>query len=135
MKFLLDTNICIYIINRRPAEVRRKLEDCAVGEVGISAITVSELQYGVAKSLSRERNQAALDKFLMPLEVLAYGEDAARHYGRLRRFLEVQGTPIGPLDLMIAAHALALGVTVITHNTAEFARVPGLRVEDWTTPA
>ena len=135
MKYLIDTNICIFIINQRPAEVRQRLEKLEIGDVGVSAVTVSELQYGVAKSRDRERNQAALDKFLLPLEVLPYEDSAARRYGYLRRHLEKQGTPIGPLDLMIAAHALAINTIVVTNNTAEFERVPDLPVEDWTVPS
>ena len=132
MKYLLDTNICIFVINQRPDSVRRKLQGLLPGQVGISSVTVSELQYGVAKSSAIERNQAALDKFLVPLEVVAYDAAAARHYGRIRYFLERQGTPIGSMDLMIAAHALALDVVVVTHNVREFLRVPNLQVEDWT---
>lgn len=132
MKYLLDTNICIFVINNRPEIVRRKMQGISVGDVGISSITVSELLYGVSKSAQVERNQAALDKFLMPLEVLAYDENAARRYGVIRAFLESKGMPIGPMDLMIAAHALALNVTVVTNNVREFQRIPGLKVEDWT---
>ena len=132
MKYLLDTNICIFVINRRPESVRRRLQGLALGQVGISTVTVSELQYGVAKSAAVERNEAALGKFLLPLEVVSYDEIAARHYGRIRCFLEKQGTPIGAMDLMIAAHALALEVVLVTHNVREFQRVPGLQVEDWT---
>jgi len=132
MKYLFDTNTCIFVINRRPDSVRRRLELLVPGDVGVSAVTVSELQYGVAKSTAVERNRAALDKFLLPLEILPYDEAAARYYGKMRQHLESCGTPIGPMDLMIAAHALALGLTVVTNNVREFSRVPGLRVEDWT---
>ncbi len=132
MKYLLDTNICIFVINNRPEAVRRKMQGISVGEVGISSVSVSELLYGVARSIQVERNQAALDKFLMPLEILAYDESAARRYGVIRAFLESKGTPIGPMDLMIAAHALSMDLTVVTNNVREFQRVPGLKVEDWT---
>lgn len=132
MKYLLVTNICIFVINLRPAGVRQRLERLAIGDVGVSTVTVSELQYGVAKSKATERNQAALDKFLLPLEILPYDHFAARHYGHLRCHLEKQGTPIGPLDMMIAAHALAINATLITHNTSAFERVPSLRLDDWT---
>ena len=132
MKYLLDTNICIFVINNRPETVRRKMQGIAVGEIGISSVSVSELAYGVAKSAQIDRNQAALDKFLMPLEILPYDENAAKGYGTIRAHLESKGTPIGPMDLMIAAHALALNLTVVTNNVREFRRIPGLKVEDWT---
>ena len=132
MKYLLDTNICIFVINNKPAQVRRKMQGISIGDVGISSVSVSELLYGVARSSQVERNQAALDKFLMPLEILPYDENAARHYGAIRAFLESKGMPIGPMDLMIAAHALSQGLTVVTNNVREFQRVPGLKVEDWT---
>ncbi len=132
MKYLLDTNICIFIINHKPMTVWRRMQDIAPGDIGISSITVSELLYGVAKSVQTGRNQAALEKFLMPLDILPYNEDAARHYGLTRAHLESQGTPIGPMDLMIAAHALSLNLTIVTNNVREFTRVPGLKVEDWT---
>lgn len=112
--------------------VWRRMQDIAPGDIGISSITVSELLYGVAKSVQTGRNQAALEKFLMPLDILPYNEDAARHYGLTRAHLESQGTPIGPMDLMIAAHALSLNLTIVTNNVREFTRVPGLKVEDWT---
>jgi tRNA(fMet)-specific endonuclease VapC len=127
---LLDTNICIYIINRRPSEVFRRFENIAAGQIGISSITHAELDFGVAKSHSA-RNRAALEKFLLPLETLPFGTAAARRYGVLRAHLEQQGTPIGALDTLIAAHALALGITLVTNNTREFDRVPGLRLENW----
>jgi len=98
----------------------------------VSSVTVSELEYRVAKSAATKKNQAALDKFLMPLEVIAYDETAARDYGAIRAQLEKKGTPIGSMDLMIAAHALSLGLTVVTNNVREFKRVLGLKIVDWT---
>lgn len=129
-RYLLDTNICIYIINRRPPEVFRHFDGVAAGQIGISSITHAELDFGVAKSGSR-RNRAALDKFLLPLETMPFDADAARAYGKLRAQLERLGTPIGALDTLIAAHALALGVTLVSNNTREFERVPKLRLENW----
>ena len=99
--------------------------------LGISAVTAGELYFGVRKSGSR-RNLLLLDKFLAPLELAEYGADAARTYGELRSTLEKRGTPIGPLDTQIAAHALALGVTLVSNNLREFKRVPKLRLENWT---
>jgi tRNA(fMet)-specific endonuclease VapC len=129
-QYLLDTNICIYIINRRPPEVFDHFTGRQVGEIAISSITGAELVFGVVKSSSR-RNQRALDKFLAPLEILPFDESAMRHYGSLRSHLEQQGQPIGALDLLIAAHALALDVTLVTNNEREFERVPRLRLANW----
>jgi tRNA(fMet)-specific endonuclease VapC len=128
--YLLDTNICIYIINRRPMEVFDRFEGLKVGQVAISSITGAELSFGVEKSGSI-RNRQALDKFLAPLDILAFDEAAMRAYGPLRSHLEGQGTPIGPMDTLIAAHALALGATLVTNKTREFQRVPALVLENW----
>ena len=130
-RFLLDTNICIYIINRRPAGVFRHFAGLHAGEVAISSITGGELHFGVAKSGS-QRNLQALEKFLAPLDVLPFDDAAMREYGRLRHYLEGKGTSIGALDTLIAAHALALDTVLVTNNLREFKRVPGLRLENWT---
>lgn len=132
MRLMLDTNICIYIIKRRPAAVLTRFLDFRMGDVGISAITFSELSYGVAKSLQKERNAEALNIFLGSIQVLPFGEDAALAYGDIRATLEKAGTPIGSMDMLIAAHALSLGATLITNNTREFSRIPGLNLADWT---
>lgn len=130
VRYLLDTNICIYVINTRPLAVLAQFLAHEMDGLGISVITASELYWGVSKSGS-VRNQTALDKFLSPLTVISYDQSAARKYGELRAYLDKQGTPIGPLDMQIAAHALALGVTLVTNNVREFERVPGLKVENW----
>lgn len=130
MKYLLDTNICIYLINTRPEHVLQRFRRHAASEVGISAITVGELASGVAKSGS-ERHLGTLERFLAPLEVVPFDDACAWHYGRLRAALARVGTPIGAMDQLIAAHALSLDLTLVTHNTREFQRVPGLRVENW----
>lgn len=127
---LLDTNTCIYIINRRPPEVFEHFAGREVGEVAISSITGAELTFGVAKSGSR-KNRDALDKFLAPLVVLPFDETAMREYGELRSHLERQGQPIGALDQLIAAHALALDAVLVTNNEREFRRVPRLRLANW----
>ena len=133
LRRLLDTNVCIHIIRRRPQAVLRRFEDYGIGEVGISSVTVAELRYGAEKSSRPKQNLEALGRFLLPLEVLAFGEEAAAAYGRVRATLEkVVGTPIGPLDTLIAAHAVSMGVMLVTNNTREFQRVPDLEVEDWT---
>ena len=130
MKRLLDTNICIYIINARPAQVLQRFRSFAAGDVGVSSVTAAELAYGVAKSGST-RNRAALETFLLPLEVVPFDLDAAFAYGTVRSELERRGELIGPLDLQIAAHALALAVPLVTNNLREFSRVRGLSVENW----
>jgi len=129
-RYLLDTNICIYVINNRPPAVLARFIAHEPEGLGVSTITVSELYWGVHKSGSA-RNLAALEKFLSPLTVFDYNLAAAQRYGELRAHLERQGTPIGPLDQQIAAHALALGITLVTNNLREFDRVPGLRLENW----
>ena len=132
MKYLIDTNICIYIMNNRPVDVIKKFKQFNPGEIGISTITVSELQDGVAKSTYRNENQHRLDEFLAPLEILAYNEIAARTYGDIRFQLENRGKPIGPLDLLIAAHTLSQNLTMVTNNDKEFKRIKNLEVENWT---
>ncbi|MBM4035843.1 MAG: type II toxin-antitoxin system VapC family toxin [Planctomycetes bacterium] len=134
MAYLLDTNTCIYAMKRRPPQVARRLDaalESDPSEVAISSITLSELEFGVQKSSDPARNWLALVKFLMPVSILAYGPAAAPHYGWLRALLEGRGQAIGPLDTLIAAHALSLGRTLVTNNEREFRRVPGLEVEDW----
>ena len=130
MQFMLDTNICIYAIKHRPPEVLAALRRHEADGLGVSSITVAELFFGVAKSGSL-RNRLALQQFLEPLEIADFDRAAAAAYGPLRATLEAAGTPIGALDTQIAAHALALGVTLVSHNMREFARVPGLRLANW----
>lgn len=131
MKYLLDTNICIYIIKRRPERVIQELTKQTVGEVGISSITAAELWHGVARSQSYERSRAALEQFLVPLVIADFDAVAAAAYGQVRAALEKQGQPIGPFDTLIAAHALSLGATLVTNNEREFRRVAGLSVVNW----
>ncbi|MEM1255173.1 MAG: type II toxin-antitoxin system VapC family toxin [Cyanobacteria bacterium P01_H01_bin.21] len=131
MKYLLDTNICIYIIKRKPSDVFSRFQTFEVGDIGISSITVAELTHGTQKSQHPEKNQAALEQFLLPLEIVDFDITAAQVYGAIRSQLEKQGTPIGPLDFLIAAQALSLGIRLITNNEKEFLRVPGLVVENW----
>lgn len=131
MKVMLDTNICIYLIKRKPTSVLAKFQQYELGDIGISAITVAELQYGVAKSQYTQQNQAALDAFLAPLIMADFDQDAATHAGAIRAQLAQAGTPIGAYDVLIAAHARSLRVTLITNNMNEFRRVPDLAVENW----
>ena len=128
---MLDTDTCIYAIRKRPRNVIRRLRRRSVLDVCISAITLSELEYGVSKSSRPAQNKLALAGFLAPLRVAPYDDMAAQEYGRLRALLEQQGTPIGSLDMLIAAHALSLDYTLVTNNEAEFTRVPKLRVQNW----
>lgn len=130
--FVLDTNICVALIRQRSEALLTRLRAQPIGGVAISSITLAELEYGVEKSTRPEQNRDALIAFLAPLEVLRFDEAAASRYGVLRADLERRGQPIGSLDLLIAAHALSLGVTLVTNNVREFRRVPGLMVEDWT---
>ena len=130
MKYLLDTNICIYIINQRPAEVIQRFRQYAVGDIGISSITASELAYGVEKSAS-SRNKNALSLFLAPLSILPFDENCIWQYGQLRSELERKGNIIGPLDQLIAAHALSLNIPLVTNNLKEFKRIPNLQLENW----
>ncbi len=127
---LLDTNICIYLINARPQQVLARFRQHRLGEIGISSIVAAELAFGVTKSGS-ERNLRALEMFLAPLELLSFDERCVWAYGRVRADLERRGEPIGALDTMIAAHALAADATLVTNNLREFSRVPGLRLENW----
>lgn len=129
MRLMLDTNTCIALIKRKPVNALQKFNEYQVGDIGISAVTLAELRYGVSKSQHQAKNQTALDEFMLPLEVAAFDEQATVAYGVLRAVLEKQGTP--PLDTMIAAHALSLSVTLVTNNTREFNRVPKLTVIDW----
>lgn len=125
---VLDTYT--YIINAKPPEVLVRFRQYRLGEVGLCSVVAAELAYGVAKSRSA-RNKAALEMFLAPLEILPFDTKALWAYGALRANLERQGQPIGALDTMIAAHALSLDAPLVTHNTREFERVPGLRLEKW----
>jgi tRNA(fMet)-specific endonuclease VapC len=134
MRYLLDTNICIYIIKRSPPELYARFQSLKVGDVGVSAITYCELQFRVARSSRPEENQLALTEFLSPLEVLDFPAAAAAEYGGIRARLQSAGTPIGGYDLLIAAHALHERLTLVTNNIREFRRVPGLKVENWVNP-
>ena len=121
---MLDTNICIYLIKKKPMALIDRFQGIFPGEIAISSVTVVEMMYGVAKSLHQEQNSSALESFLAPLELVDFDFKAAQHYGVIRAYLEKMGTPIGAYDLMIAAHALSLGLVLITNNEREFQRIP-----------
>ncbi len=131
MKYMLDTNICIYIIKKHPASVLKKFTTFKVGDIGISSITFAELMYGVQKSHHQQKNQAALQEFTSPLEIMSFDENAAANYGYIRAYLEKKDLPIGSLDMMIAAHAQCLGSVLVTNNEKEFSRIPKLKIENW----
>lgn len=131
MTFLLDTDICVHVIRHRPPDLTAKLSLCPAGTLVVSVITVSELAYGAHKSKFPEKNLVALNGFLRPLRVLPFSSPAAQTYGEIRAELERKGQTIGPLDLLIAAHAVSIGANLVTFNTREFERVPGLSIERW----
>ncbi len=133
MKYLLDTNICIYTIRQSSPQTLKRFREHGVGEIGISSIAAAELWSGVEKSKQRKRNTIALDQFLFPLEVVPFDTPAAIAYGAIRTLLESQGTPIGSLDTLIAAHALSLGSVLVTNNEKEFKRIPRLQIENWAS--
>jgi tRNA(fMet)-specific endonuclease VapC len=134
MRYLLDTDTCIYLINRRPDHERilRRIAGKAYGEVLISTITLAELRFGIARSQQTSRNRTRLELFLARFETAPFDEAAAAVYGPLRAELQARGTPIGPLDMLIAAHALSLKATLVSNNVREFSRVTGLMLENWT---
>jgi len=132
MLFMLDTNICIYTIKNRPAGVVQKVKEFSPSDLVISAITVCELEYGASKSTNPEKNRQTLVKFLAPFEICPFNEQAASHYGDIRAHLERSGNLIGAMDLLIAAHARSMSLTLVTNNLNEFERVPGLSTVNWT---
>lgn len=133
MKYLLDTNMCIYAQKQMPSVLCKIRENYRDG-IAISSITLAELEFGVQASENRERNTIALLKFLAVVDVLPFDNKAAAEYGKIRADLKKKGTPIGTMDMLIAAHGKAESLTVVTHNTREFERVEALRLDDWYTP-
>ncbi len=131
MKYMLDTNICIYIIKKKPLKVLQFFNTLDMGEVCISSITLAELQYGVEKSEHHEKNRIALIGFLNPLDILQFTDTAAIVYGKIRAELEKKGQIIGAYDLLIAAHAISQNLTLVTNNIQEFCRIPNLALENW----
>lgn len=131
MNYMLDTDTCIALIRQQLPILFQKVISFQPGEIGLSTITVAELQYGVERSQYRERNEAALTQFLLPFEIADFDSTSALTYGRVRAELEARGTPIGALDTLIAAQALTLKVILVTNNLREFRRVKGLDLENW----
>jgi tRNA(fMet)-specific endonuclease VapC len=132
--YMLDTDISSYIMKRSHDSVLRRLQKVPIGDVCISAITKSELMYGVQASPRRQQDQAALDAYLRHVVVLDYPDQAALHYAQIRADLRLRGAMIGANDLLIAAHARCLALTLVTNNTREFGRVQRLDIENWTKP-
>jgi tRNA(fMet)-specific endonuclease VapC len=128
---LLDTNICIYILKKKPLSVLKEFKRYDVGQIGVSSITYAELSHGVYKSQSAKKNKEKLNHFIAPIEILQFGEKEADVYGKIKTTLEKKGKIIGNNDILIAAHALSLNATLITNNEAEFQRIEELRVENW----
>lgn len=131
MRFLLDTNICIYIINKKPRSVIERLRSKQPYDVAISSITIAELDYGISRSNFPDRNRLALLELLIPFSILDFDQLAAMNYGSIRCSLESKGRPIGPMDLLLAAQAKSRNLTLVTNNEREFRRVPELKIENW----
>lgn len=131
MRYLLDTNICIYIIKKKPESVIKKFEKLKVGSVAISTITLSELYFGVAKSSKPDENMIALQEFISPLEILDFTSSDSIIYGKIRSSLEKNGLPIGAMDLLIASIAKSNDLILVTNNVKEFSRIEDLKIENW----
>src|SRR5205085_11334159 len=132
LRYMLDTDICSYVMKRSHDALLRRLQKVPVSDVCVSVVTKSELLYGVEVSPRRQQDEAALNAFLNYVEVLDFPDSASSHYARIRAQLKKSGKMIGANDLFIAAHARSLGLTLVTHNTQEFRRVQRLAIEDWT---
>ena len=131
MNYLLDTNTCIYIINKKPAAVLKRVQSKRPGQIAISTITIAELAYGVARSGYPERNRIALLEFLFPFTILDFDQRASMEYGRIRASLEAKGRPVGPMDMLLAAQATSHNLILVTNDEREFKRIDGLRIENW----
>jgi tRNA(fMet)-specific endonuclease VapC len=134
MNYLLDTNICLYIIRKKPATVIERVRSKQPGQIAISTITLAELEYGIVRSQYPERNRIALLEFLFPFAILDFNQRACAEYGQIRASLESKGRPIGPMDLLLAAQAKSYHLILVTNNEKEFRRIEGLRIENWTRP-
>ncbi len=131
MRFMLDTNICIYLIKKKPPGVLKRFKRFQINDLGLSSITLAELEFEVYNSSFPEQNQEALSQFLSPLEIAPFDDRAAIEYGRIRTYLQQRGLPIGAMDLLIAAQAKSLAIPLVTNNLREFKRIPGLLLENW----
>lgn len=132
MRYLLDTNIIIFILKNRFESIRSRIENAGIDNVCVSSLTVAEMEFGAAKSQNPDTARARLYEFLTPFEILPFDSKSAEYYGRIRAAMEKTGSIIGPIDLLIASVGISNGCCVVTHNSKEFLRVPNLKVEDWT---
>ncbi len=131
MKYMLDTNMCIFLLKHKPIQVIRRFLQHDPGDICISSITYAELVHGIEKSQAKERNRISLMVLLSEIQIMPFDDLAAQIYGVLKTELQKKGTPIGPMDTLIAAHAKSLDLILVTNNTREFERVADLRLEDW----
>jgi len=131
MKILLDTNICIYLINKKNENVLKKFDFYKTGEIGISSISYSELIFGAYKSSRVQQNLDALNEFILPLEIVPFDDEAGFSYGRIRTLLEKKGVLIGPMDLLIGSHAISMKIPIVTNNEREFIKIPELQIINW----
>ena len=131
MKYLLDTNICIYIINHKPPSAVEYIRKKKADEIGISTITIAELEYGVYRSQKPDQNRIALLEFLVPFQIFDFDQLAASSYGQIRKALEMKGKPIGPMDLLIASIAISRSLILVTNNEKEFKQIKELEIENW----
>ena len=131
MTFLLDTKICIYIIKNKYIDIVKKMEKVGIENIGVSSITIAEMEYGISKSTKPKESESKLYEFLVPFTVLDFNVSAARYYGKIRNELNRKGTPIGTMDLLIASIAIANRLKIVTNNEKEFERISGLRIENW----
>jgi tRNA(fMet)-specific endonuclease VapC len=129
--YLLDSNICIYIINNRPKQVVEHIKKLKIHQVKLSAISLAELEYGVSKSRARDKNRQALIDFATPFDIIEFNDTDAEVFGIIRADLEKRGLVIGPYDMQIAAQAITRDLVLVTNNTAEFSRIPNLKLENW----
>jgi tRNA(fMet)-specific endonuclease VapC len=132
VNFLLDTNICLYVIKKKPLTVLKQVRSRQPGEIAISTVTLAELEYGIARSRYADRNRVALLESLLPFVILDFDQRTSTVYGEIRSFLESKGRPIGPMDLLLAVQAKSRDLILVTNNEKEFKRIDGLRVENWT---
>jgi tRNA(fMet)-specific endonuclease VapC len=131
MNYLLDTNTCIYVINKKPISVVERIQTKRPEQIAISTVTQAELEYGIARSKHPEQNRVALLEFLLPFLILDFDQMAAVQYGLIRSYLESKGKPIGPMDLLLAAQARSRDLVLVTNNEKEFRRIEGLKIENW----
>ena len=131
MIYIIDTNICIYLINKKHEYLLKKFESFKRSEITVSAVTVAELEYGIAKSLYPEKNRLALVEFISSFEIIPFKNEDTQSFGLIRAYLNKNGTPIGPYDLQIAAQCLTRNLILVTNNEKEFKRIPNLKIENW----